>query len=157
MGHNTLMGKIIENFLLWGYRLIRAGYYLVALYGLFLLVSWWHDSKPPINFGPSSVLPQQVHRGDTVVIHQDITKTRDCIGKVNRYLEGPCGFIPLIESSPVLPVGNRDLVFTVNVPKNALPGACQFISRHQYFCNPLDFIFNRKIYIANPVKFTVLP
>jgi len=151
------MDQMIENMLLWICRLIRVGYYLVAVYGLFLLISWWYDTRPPIQFGNSTVSSQQVRRGDTIVIHQNVTKLRECMGEVNRYLEGPCGFRPLTGNNPILPVGSHDLVFTVTVPETALSGECQFISRHQYFCNPLDFIFNRKVYVANPVLFTVLP
>lgn len=144
--------KILSLFFL----LIRMGYYTVAAYGLFLLVVWWQDTAPPIIFEGSSISKSQVQPGETVLITQNLTKQRLCFGEVNRWLEGACGYKSLFENNAVLPVGQHQLLITVAIPANSLQGACRFMSRHQYTCNPLDYLFNRKMYYSPPVNFEVV-
>ena len=141
----------------WAYLLIRLGYYTVAAYGLFLLAVWWQDTIPPIIFMNSSISATRVHPGEHVIVEQDLMKQRLCLGDVNRWLEGACGYKSLSETNAVLPLGAHQLQIPITISMDFRPGACRFMSRHQYICNPLDYVFNRKIYYSPPVDFEVVP
>lgn len=138
------------------FLLIKLGYYAVAAYGLFLILVWWNDVETPIAFGEQTVSKQQVKPGDSVVFTQVLTKKRLCIGEVNRWLEGSCGFKQISENNAVLSTGSHVVTIPVMIPTNFLEGSCQFRSRHYYICNPLDWIFNRKIYYSTPIEFKVV-
>jgi len=140
----------------WAYLLIRLGYYTVAAYGLFLLVVWWQDTTPPIVFKEAAISATRVQPGERVVVTQHLYKQRQCLGDVNRYLEGACGYKSLSENNAVLSLGAHQIIVPITIPADFLSGCCQFMSRYQYVCNPLDYLFNRKIYYSPPIEFEVV-
>lgn len=148
---------LIKRILAWIGVLTRIGYYAMAGYGLFFLVFWYVDYRSVIQFGDGSIHPKEVTPGTTVIVSQQIKKMRDCPGEVYRYLTGDCGIFPVMQNETIIPVdfdGEIKLSFTV--PWTAQPGSCSFNSRHRYYCNPLDLLFNRNYYSAEPLNFRVL-
>lgn len=137
--------------------MIRMVYYTLAAYGLLLVFMWWQDDTSPVIFGSASVSTPAVRPGDTVIFTQEITKNRMCLGEVNRWIEGECGYKSISENNAVLPIGVHQLVIPVTLPVNFIPGECKFMSRNHYICNPMDFLFNRKIYYSTPIRFKVIP
>lgn len=140
----------------WLFLAIRIGYYTLAAYGLFLVVLWWKDDSAPIVFEESAISKPIVRPGESVLITQRIIKTKLCFGSVYRWLEGDCGFKLLSNNDAILSVGPHNLSIPVTIPLDLLSGPCRMMSRHQYACNPLDYIFNRKIYYSPPIHFEVV-
>lgn len=148
---------ILQRGLFWVMLLVRLGYYTLAVYGLFVLVFWYSDNNPVVLFGDGTLHPVVVKPGDSVTVNQPIKKLRDCPGTVYRYLSGDCGIFSIMWGDTTLPSGfDADLRIVFEVPQTAQPGNCVFSARHQYYCNPLDLLFNRKHVSPESLYFKVM-
>lgn len=141
----------------WISILLRLGYYSLAIYGLFLLVFWYLDAGPVVQFGSGTLHPVVAKSGDSIVVEQPIKKLRNCPGSVYRYLSGDCGIFPIMKGDTILPVGFDSVVsITFEVPQAIQPGNCSFNALHQYYCNPLDLLFNRNHVSPESLHFKVV-
>lgn len=134
---------------------ISIGYYIAALFGLFLIITWIFDNEPPIKFLLGSITPTLASPGDIIQVNQILEKTRTCPGEVTRILQGECGLVHISTNSAILEKGINDITIPVILPLGIKPGNCNFISQHSYICDPLDLLFNRKIYKSPNIPFKV--
>ena len=141
--------------ILWIKNLIVLLYYLLACYGLFLVVFWILDNKDVIHLPPGTVDNYRTFPGDIVVFKQPIQKFRDCPGEVERSIFGECGLLHLNTVTTSLDVGEHIITIPVEIPLSFQKGSCEFESKFRYYCNPMDYIFIRKTYSSFPIQFTV--
>lgn len=149
------MDKMRCRFLLFFKRAIELCYYLLACYGLILLVFWFFDNEPPIKIILSKVDRSVVRPGGVIVFEQHIQKFRQCPGKVSRFIRGDCGFLDLPTISTALRDGNHVVRIPVDIPSNFQSGSCYMFSIHTFRCNILDSILNRRNIISDPIPFYV--
>ena len=132
-------------------------YALLALYGAYLLIVWWIDSDPVIQFSQGRAEPTKVKAGQVTVVYQPTMKLRECLGHVYRYLDGACGKLPIQEGEATLPqFFSGNLILPIEIPTAAMPGACEVKALHRYYCTPFDYLFPR-IAEPMPVPFEVMP
>ena len=144
----------IRTALIWLAQLLYAG---LALYGSYLLIVWWIDTAPVIQFGQGRAEPINVKAGQVTVVYQPALKLRECNGHVYRYLDGACGKLPIQEGEATLPQSfSGNLILPIEIPTAAMPGACELKAIHQYWCTPFDYLFPR-LAEPMPVPFVVMP
>ena len=135
---------------------IQIGYYCIALYGLFLIIFWWSDDNPVIQFSQGSVDKLEAKSGEVVVFLQPITKFKQCPGQVDRFFSGECGLYHYPTNNTTLPIGEQVIILPLELPPTLISGNCQFNSNFSYDCNPVDYVFNRQFFVAPPIRFKVV-
>lgn len=145
----------ISTSFIWTFRLLSLAYYTLAFYGLIIIIGWIFDDNPVVNLPPGSIDTAKTYPGDLVVFKQPIQKFRDCPGVVDRFIYGDCGILHIPRVNATLEVGSHVITIPVEIPLSFQPGSCQFVSKFNYFCDPLDYIFSRKSYSSFPIMFTL--
>lgn len=141
--------------LYWTKQVIVLAYILFACYGLLLVITWTFDNEDVIHTPPGTIDNSMTFPGDIVVFKQPIQKFRDCPGEVYRSLLGECGLHHIQPVPATLDPGEHIVTIPVEIPLSFQKGSCEFVSKFRYFCNPVDYIFQRKIYSSFPIQFTV--
>lgn len=132
-------------------------YYILAAYGLFMLLIWLADSAPVAVFAQGRMDISEVKPGSAFVVYQPIRKLRDCDGEVYRYISGECGVMPIWSGKTTVRQGFAgNLILPIELPRQARTGQCEFRSKIHYFCNPLDFIFDWRVVETPPIYFRVV-
>ena len=149
------MGSIVCK-LVWLFKtFIELCYYFLAAYGLIVLLYWWSDNTLPIKIIVGSINKTVVRPNEVAVFDQHIQKFRVCPGEVYRYIRGDCGFYDVPPIAAALKEGTHSVRIPVQIPSNFQTGSCYFFSIHKFKCNPLDFIFDRRNIVSDPISFFV--
>jgi hypothetical protein len=145
--------RIIDRILCVSLRVLIV---LLSLYGGYLIVAWWQDVSPVVEFYSGDVSSSTVRPNEILIFYQPFKKNRNCWGTVRRVLIGECGFFIISESPSWIhaPWEGR-LTYPVQIPSEAIPGECGFQIFARFVCNPLDFIEPRLVASA-PIRFRVL-
>lgn len=131
--------------------------FMLSGYGMYLIHTWYNDEEPVIEFAQGSISDSRLRADDRAVIYQPVHKMRDCEGRVTRYFTGDCGHIVFSESQTAIPKGFAgQKIFSIQVPHEAIVGACEFRFRAKYICNPFDIMMDRHVYVSPPINFTVI-
>ena len=136
-------------------RIVQFCYYILAFYGLCLLIFWFFDSASPFKIILGKTNKTVVHPGEIIVFEQHIQKFRECPGKVSRFIRGDCGFLDLPVINTALREGNHIVKIPIEIPSHFQTGSCYMFSIHRFECNPLDRILNRRNIVSDPIPFYV--
>lgn len=140
----------------WLLRVLKIGYIAVAVLGLYLVVQWAMDVNPVVRLAEGTITPKIVMPGQKFFVVQPIEKLRDCPGRITRSLEGDCGSFELSVTDAVLPSGFDGRIRLIYpMPEVASSGTCWLTSHHRYWCDPLDWVLDRRRYVAPRIEFRV--
>jgi len=128
----------------------------LSVYGSYQIIDWWRDDSPAVEFGLGDITPTEVHPGERMIAHLNITKLRDCDGEIRRVVSGECGYHVISEVKSSLVHGfNGQLTYALQLPFEVIPGQCAFHIYARYWCNPFDLILNRQVFESPGIPFRV--
>lgn len=139
--------------------ILTALYFMIlclSLYGMILIVQWWDDKEPAIEFTPGEASNETAHPGEVVVFYQPVKKLRDCEGVIHRIVTGACGHFVVSEKHSTLKQGFEGrLTIPIQIPDEVIPGDCGFRVHARYVCNPFDLMLHRQVFESPVIPFTV--
>lgn len=139
------MNSFMESkIFVYGLKLVRFCYILLALMGFGLIGYWCLDRSTPVTVYDMGSISSQVARpGDILQVSWIITKKELCPGTSIRTLSGECGAHILRVGEPSGPLLLQPTITRINftVPEEATNGVCEYRTTIQYYCNPIHYWF----------------
>lgn len=141
----------------WLFLALRVIVVALSLYGGYLLIGWWQDDSPVVEYPLGEASTTTARPNDVVIFYQPVRKFRNCWGTVRRVVMGDCGFFVISEAQAWIqaPWEGR-LTYAIQIPHEAIPGDCGFQVVTRFICTPFDLWSHARIVSTSPIKFRVL-